>query len=202
MKPGTIAAALLALGTFLPGLALAQTTTVGAGFPGASLGVTSSIVTSTSMSSTTDAPVTPGAPPSSSSNRDDDDRDLRCTPSDQSVATGEVATVRVRGGNGTYSLSAPGFTTVNTRNNRFSFTFSTPGGKTVVVTSDGQSDACEITVTGAALASAGATEADQVAVEAATEETAARGNWPWIALIVILVLGLGAWAVSRTRKAV
>lgn len=202
-----------AFATVVPAVSFAQSN-VGLQLPGVTTTVSTTAGTSTTVT-TTMATSSTGTNSGSnennnnsnngSNNNSNDNRNLTCSPSLQTVETGTTAAVRLSGGNGTYSLSAPGYTVINTDNNRYSFTYKTPGRKSIVATSGSQQATCVIEVTGASLLPAGASEADQVVViadtVADTEESKPMTWWPWILVVLVAVAAIVALARSRSSKA-
>jgi hypothetical protein len=204
----------LAFATIVPAAAMAQTGGVGLQLPG--VGATSSATTTPPGLSTTTVVTTTVSTTSADTDNNNNDngssnnsgsnrRDLSCSPELQSVATGVAATVRLSGGNGTYSVSAPGYTAINTQDNRFTFTYLTPGRKSVVATSGSQDATCVIEVTGESLAPEGASEAEQVTVTTELvpdeEDNDADGlPWLWIILALVVIAGIVAVVKSRGNK--
>ncbi len=69
-----------------------------------------------------------------------------CSPSSQSVKVGETANFSATAGDGNYSWSAPGGSSLSGTGGSFSTSYSTTGTKTVTVTSASQSASCTVNV--------------------------------------------------------
>lgn len=210
MKSIKLAILGLAFAALAPAVSFAQTGGIGVQLPGGGVTTTATTTIPTSTTVTTTNGTTSAGTgnnnndDSSNGNSNNSNKNLTCSPSLQTVETGTLASVRLSGGNGTYSISAPGYTAINTDNNRFSFTYKTPGRKSVVATSGSQEATCVIEVTGASLVAAGATEAEQVTVSAekvADEDSAPMTWWPWILIGMVAIVAIAAIVRSRSTKA-
>lgn len=80
--------------------------------------------------------------------RERQDDPLICTPSSQSAGVNQSVSLRVSGGNGSYSWNAPGSQNLNGRGDSVSLRYPTSGLKTITVSSAGQTATCFVQVTG------------------------------------------------------
>lgn len=76
------------------------------------------------------------------------DEPLVCTPASQSAGVNQSVSLRVSGGNGSYSWNAPGSQNLNGRGDSVSLRYPTSGLKTITVSSAGQTATCFVQVTG------------------------------------------------------
>jgi len=73
---------------------------------------------------------------------------LSCSPANQSVTVGTLASVSASGGTGSYSWSAPDLIISNPVGSGFSASYTSPGIKTITLRSGSQAAICNVTVVG------------------------------------------------------
>lgn len=130
LAPGTYSATVLFSSTGNTATSTGTNTTTSPQFAPQSMNVTLVVTPSNGTTSSTNGPVT-------------------CSQSATMSDVGQTVTFNASGGNGIYTWSSPFITITNAVGPTFTATFNTPGTYPVVVTSNGASATCTITVTSA-----------------------------------------------------